>query len=212
VGARVWMLCYAEGEVRPVLQAAPPIDRAATRALIARLYPGRHVTELADGPFYERACPPDHHVYAACFPGLTLLCTAEAALDRPSELDPRFLAEAAGRTVYLYAMHNMVDWFAYAVWDGAGTPRRALSLSPDDGIMQNTGAALPFEEPFWAGERRLPPFQGEEYPLPFHPLELGEEALRALFGFNFEGLCRDDDPDLLAVRLAGFAVYPATDA
>ena len=26
------------------------------------------------------------------------------------------------------------------------------------------------------------------YPLPFHPLELGEEALREFFGFQLEGL------------------------
>jgi len=32
------------------------------------------------------------------------------------------------------------------------------------------------------------------YPLPFHPLELGEEALRACFGYQLEGFV---NPDLL---------------
>jgi hypothetical protein len=56
------------------------------------------------------ANPPDDVVYAGCFPGLTIVCTAEAAVDRPSQLDPRFLKEALGRTVYLHAMHSVVDW------------------------------------------------------------------------------------------------------
>ena len=40
---------------------------------------------------------------------------------------------------------------------------------------------------------------------PFHPLQLAEAALRALFGFNYEGPCRDDDLDLERIVLAGFA-------
>jgi hypothetical protein len=35
---------------------------------------------------------------------------------------------------------------------------------------------------------------------------MAEDALRALFGFNYEGLYHDDDPDLDAFVLAGFAV------
>jgi hypothetical protein len=79
------------------------------------------------------ANPPDDVVYAGCFPGLTIVCTAEAAVDRPSQLDPRFLKEAVGRTVYLHAMHSVVDWFAYAKWSPVGELLRSLSLSPDDG-------------------------------------------------------------------------------
>jgi hypothetical protein len=33
---------------------------------------------------------------------------------------------------------------------------------------------------------------------------LGEEALRNLFGFNYEGWIVDDDPDLEQVLLAGY--------
>ena len=43
--------------------------------------------------------------------------------------------------------------------------------------------------------------------MPFHPLELAEDALRALFGFNFEGLYLDNDPDLDNIVLAGFTVH-----
>jgi len=42
--------------------------------------------------------------------------------------------------------------------------------------------------------------------LPFHPLELGEEALRALFGFVLEGYPLPDDINADVVRLHGFLV------
>jgi hypothetical protein len=49
------------------------------------------------------------------------------------------------------------------------------------------------------------PGPGEEpYPLPFHPLELGEEALRALFGFIIEGRRELGDVDPDEVALHGF--------
>jgi hypothetical protein len=106
-------------------------------------------------------------------------------------------------------MHSVVDWFAYAIWAADGTLRRALSLSPVSGIIENIGAPLDFEEPYWAGLRPVETtgFSGQPYPLLFHPLELAEDALRALFGFNFEGLYHDDDPDLDNIVLAGFTVY-----
>lgn len=210
MGAKDWMLLYAEGEIRPILQAAPAADRDATQALVARLYPVHRITQIADGTLFGQPNPPYHHVYAGCFPGLAVVCTADAALDRPSQLHRRFLDQAAGRTVYLHAMHSVVDWFAYAIWASEGRLRRALSLSPDSGILENAGTPLDFEGPFWAGKRPVETtgFDRRPYPLPFHPLELGEDALRALFGFNFEGLCRDDDPDLESIVLAGFTVHP----
>src|SRR5690349_9411716 len=109
MGAKDWMLFYAEGEVRPVLQAPPAIDRTATRALVERLYPGASIVDADDGTLYN-ANPPDGLVYAACRPGLTVVCTGDAALDLPSRLGERFRAEARGRTLYLHAMHSVVDW------------------------------------------------------------------------------------------------------
>jgi hypothetical protein len=50
------------------------------------------------------------------------------------------------------------------------------------------------------------PDEQDEYPLPFHPLELAEDALRTLFGFNYEGFYFDDDPDKEAIVLAGYFV------
>ena len=206
VGARDWMLLYADGEIRPILQAAPDLERDATHALVTRLYPGHRIYPLEDGTLLEQADPPDHHVYAACYPGLAIVCTPDVALDRPSQLHRRFLHEAAGRLLYLHAMHSVVSWFAYAFWTRDGMLQRALSVSPASGIIENLGAPRDFEVPFWAGAHPVKA-QGS-YSLPFHPLELGEEALRALFGFNYEGFIRDDDPDLENIVLAGFTVHP----
>ncbi len=210
MGAKDWMLLYADREIRPILQSAPPIDRAATRDLVARLYPDHDVAGIDDGTLCGNANPADHHLYAGCFPGLTVICTGDAALDRPSELHQRFLDEAAGRTVYLHAMHSVVDWFAYAVWTSDGSLSRALSLTPDHGIIENLGTPLAFEAPYWAGAHPVEPDDDDAapYPLAFHPLEMAEDALRTLFGFNYEGVYVDDDPDLEKIVLAGFTVYP----
>ncbi len=51
--------------------------------------------------------------------------------------------------------------------------------------------------------------RGEPYPFPLHPLELGEAARRAPFGFNYEYPDRDDDPDLERITLARLALQPA---
>jgi hypothetical protein len=91
-----------------------------------------------------------------------------------------------------------------------GRLRRSLSLSPDSGIIENVGEPLPFEQPYWAGERPVDTDEPDQpYPLPFHPLEMAEDALRNLFGFNYEGLYLDDDPDLEQITLAGFLVEDA---
>jgi len=201
------MLFYADGEIRPTLQAAPALDRRATRALVKRLYPSCHISLAEDGTLLEQAGPPGHYVYAGHFPGLAVVCTGDAALDQPSQLRGQFLNEAAGRMIYLHAMHSAVDWFAYAIWTPDGVLRRALSLSPSSGIIENLGGPLDFEVPFWNGAHSVET-QTAPYPLPFHPLELGEEALRALFGFTYEGMYQDDDPDLENIVLAGFAVHP----
>lgn len=206
MGAKTWMLVYADGDVRSVLRASPQLERKAARNMVARLHPGRQISDDPDGTLLENASPPDGVVYAGCFPGLIIICTAEVGGDYPSRLDRRFIDAADGRTVYLQCMHSVIDWFAFGIWKG-GTLARALSISPDSGVLENIGGPLPFEEPYWGGKHPVETDPGDDpYPLAFHPLELGENALRALFGFVYEGVPQPDDPDLEAVRLAGFRV------
>jgi hypothetical protein len=125
------------------------------------------------------------------------VAASELALDYPSQLPAKFLEEAQGRTVFLHAMHSVVDFFAYALWEG-GTLVRSLSLSPDSGVLEDLGARRAFEEPYWSGQHPV----GDDYPLPFHPLELGEEALLDLLGYQMEGMQTEIDPT--EIPLAGF--------
>jgi hypothetical protein len=210
MGAKGWMIAYAQRDVASVLRERPSFDRAATERLVHRLFPDRVVTAIADTSL-GHGNPPDDEVYAAVWPGASLVCAAEVGIDRPSTLDRRFLDAGAGSTVYLHAMHSVVDWFAFAVWEADGQLRRALSVSPDDGVIENLGDPMPFELPFWAGEHpAVDPEDDDDddpYPLAFHPLELGEEALGTLFGFVYEGPTTNPavlDPE--DVPLAAFAL------
>jgi hypothetical protein len=139
-----------------------------------------------------------------------VVCAADFALDRPSTLDRRVLDAGEGRTIYLHAMHSVVDWFAFAIWEPDGSLRRSLSVSPDNGVIENLGDPLPFERPFWAGDHPAvdPDDDPDEdpYPLPFHPLELAEQALGTLFGFVYEGPLQLERVEAETIPLMAFAV------
>lgn len=119
---------------------------------------------------------------------MVVVAAKEFGGDYPSKLPPHFLGAYSAKNVYLHAMHSVVDWFAFAHW-AHGSLVRSLSVSPDSGILEDIGTHLPFEEPFWSGERPAvdPEEEPDGYPLPFHPLELGEQALLSLFGYQLEG-------------------------
>ena len=126
MGAKDWMVLYADREIASVLRQAPRLDREATRALVARLYPDRRVVEMVDGNLAYNANPSDGHLYAGCFPGLTIICVADVALERPSQLGDRFFAEARGRAVYLH-VNGQLDRRV----GGRGVSGLADSFSPD---------------------------------------------------------------------------------
>lgn len=207
MGAKTSLICYADGDVASVLAARPELDRRATEALVGRLFPGRTVTPAADGTLGEDADPRDGMVFAAVWPGATIVCTGRVALDRPSQVGGRFLAEGAGRAVHVHAMHSSVDWFAMGVWGQDGKLRRALSVNGGEGeILEDVGDRLAFELPFWAGELPATDDDEDEYPFAFHPLELGEAALDHLFGFVMEGYTgmTAGSVDPFEITLAGF--------
>lgn len=128
MGAKTWMLVYADGDVRDLLAAKPKLDRDATIRLARALFPNDGLQAIDDGNLADTS-PPDDEITIGCFPGVSVVAAAEFGLDYPSRLPPRFLRPAPGRTVYLHAMHSAVDWFAFAIWQD-GQLKRALSLSP----------------------------------------------------------------------------------
>lgn len=204
MGAKTWMLVLADVNAREALAAKPPLDRDASLKLANTLFPGERFEPLGDGDL-SHTCPPKDEIHIGCFQGVSVIAATEFAIDYPSRLPQRFIAAGGRGVVTLHAMHSAVDWFAYAMWSD-GKLVRALSLSPDSGIMEDIGQRLPFEEPYWSGEH--PDADDDEaesaYPFPFHPLDLGEEALKDRFGYQLEGFI---DPSLLEPGLIPLLRY-----
>ncbi|WP_213454624.1 DUF6928 family protein [Rhizomonospora bruguierae] len=203
MGAKTALLAFADGDLVPALRGATACDPAEAEDLVRRVHPESEVTRAEGDTLFERPYPPDGITYATVLAGAELLCDRRLVLDRPSKLPEHPRAAGAGRRIIMHGMHSMVDWVCFAVWED-GKLIRSLSLSTDGGIEENIGEPYDFELPLWAGQNPDP------YRLPFHPLELGERALRALFGFVVEGRRDPGDIDAEAVSLHGFRVTDRT--
>ncbi|MFI7211576.1 DUF6928 family protein [Micromonospora maritima] len=208
MGAKTALLAFVDGDLRPALRGARPSGPAEAEAMVRQFLPGYVVTLTGDSTL-EATYPPDDITCATVLPGAVLLCDRRLVLDRPSELPAHLLRAGAGRRIIMHGMHSVVDWLCFAVWDDEQMVR-SLSLSPDGGIIENIGEPFDFERPYWDGEHPVEPVPGwsdqDSYPLPFHPLELGEQALRALFGFVIEGCPERDDIDVDTVHMHEFLV------
>jgi hypothetical protein len=205
VGAKTWMLVYANAEVGKALKDGPKLDRDATQRLATILFPKDKLEPIGEGDL-SYTCPPNNEVHIGCFRGISILAAKEFGIDYPSKLRASFIAGGGSGTIYLHAMHSVVDWFAFAQWVN-GKLVRSLSLSPDSGILEDIGQRLPFEEPFWSGHNPVPDNDGDHYPLPFHPLEMGEAALKEFFGYQLEGSV---DPTLLEPESIPLVKYQRT--
>ncbi|WP_405973162.1 hypothetical protein OG496_30275 [Streptomyces sp. NBC_00988] len=210
MGAKTGLLVYADGEVPDLLRQAGTADLARTSAMMQRLYPACDIEPHAGTELWDGVYPPKGTAYAASWPGVDVVGDRRVMIDFPSQLPEHLVAASAGRRLVLHAMHSVVDWLAFALWED-GRLLRSLSLSPDSGIIENIGEPLPFELPYWAGDRPAdvipwPDEDEEPYALPFHPLELGEDALRALYGFVLEGRPEPEDIDAGSIALHGFHV------
>jgi hypothetical protein len=183
---------YANGNVAEALKDGPPIDQEGTLKLAYRLFPKQKLEFIGVGDL-SHTCPPDDEVHIGCFPGVSIVAAKEFGIDYPSNLPQPFLAAGEGEIVFLHAMHSVFDWFAYAHWIN-GSLVRSLSLSSDSGIVEDIGQRLPFEEPFWSGQHPAADNAEDDDPLPVHPLDLGEAALKEFFGYQLEGFI---DPVLL---------------
>ncbi|KZN39328.1 hypothetical protein N480_00435 [Pseudoalteromonas luteoviolacea S2607] len=137
----------------------------------------------------------EDEIYAGYYNGVLVIAATEFGIDYPTKIPERFITTKFGSTIQLHAMHSASGWFAFAVWENKQI-KRALSLSPDSGILEDVGEQYDFEKPYWEGKHPAidPEDQdegGEEYSFSFHPLELGEKALNCMYGYQLEG-CIDD--------------------
>ncbi len=210
MGAKTALLAFSEGDLRSALRGAVRADPARVLGLVREMHPGYEVTPIDDGVLGEDTYPPDDISYATVLAGAELFCDRRLIPDLPSRLPARLLSAAGDRRIIMHWMHSFSDGLCFAVWE-KGSLIRSLSVSPDGGIAENIGEPYEFERPYWAGERPVASmFSGDPYPLPFHPLELGEAALRALFGFILEGRPDPDDVNPYEVPLQGFRVADPT--
>lgn len=184
MGAKTCMLAYSHGNPADILRAGPTLDRGATLALAKKLFPADRLVEVEDGSL-EVTYPANDEVIMGCFPGLAIIAATEFGIDKPSELPQHFLAASPYRQVTLHAMHSVVDWFAFALWQ-EGRLERGLSLSPDSGILEDVGEKQAFEKPYWDGAANTDADSDSDFP--FHPLDLAEATLGACFGYQLEGV------------------------
>lgn len=188
MGAKTWMAVYSDGNAKQMLASRPELGRNASFEFAVKLFPTESLQPLEDGSLLFTN-PPDDEILVGCFPGVSVVAAKEFAIDYPSKLPSTLVDATKGNTVHIHAMHSVVDWFAYAIWKN-GELVRSLSISPDNGVMEDLGAKQPFEIPYWDGKHPAvdPEEEPDGYPLPFHPLELGEAALLDFFGYQLEGV------------------------
>ncbi len=72
MGAKTWMLVYAQGSVKDALRNQPKLDRDATEQLARRLFPKEKLEQIGDGDL-SYTCPPDDELHIGCFSGVSIL-------------------------------------------------------------------------------------------------------------------------------------------
>ena len=191
MGAKAWFAAYYDHDPRETLAANPELDRDASLALARQMLPRATLREIEDGSL-DFLNPDEGEVFAGVYGDLKIIAHLGLGAELPSRLDRRWHSPGLGSTTYVHATHSVVDWCAFALWQN-GVLVRALSVSPDDGVLEDIGTRLPFEVPYWDGDFAIEDeFEdGEADPLPFDPLELSEAALLAMLGFQFEGVMAD---------------------
>lgn len=203
MGAKTWMLVYSNGAIPNLWSKGLKINRESSTKIIKTLFSTKQYSAIEDGNLYYTN-PPKDVIYAADLGELIILATDEIAIDNPSKISQRFIDFSEYKYLYLFAMHSVVDWFAFAVWENKKLIR-SLSISPDNGVIEDYGNRFPFEQDYWKGEYPVTDSESEDtYPLPFHPLDFGESALLKLMGFQYEGIENLNRIDPETIPLVGF--------
>ncbi len=129
-----------------------------------------------------------------------MVATRDAVLSNPTKLHTRYLKAPLSRDVVLLAQQSVYDMFAFGHWID-GQLRRSISVNPVGTVWESIGDPEAFEDPFWAGERPA----GSDYPLPFHPLDMADAAVRTFLGIYVEGQPAQGlvEPDRIQLELFG---------
>lgn len=144
---------------------------------------------------------------------MTVVCTGQAALARPTTLPELLVRPLASEHTYLVSYDIPHGWGAFAHWE-RGEFRRAFSATRVD-ILEDEGLPLVWERPFWAGEHPVH-LQAGEFPdpqtLPFDPPAFADEANLEWLGFRYRGATSDDALRPTDIAVCGFSLYPKGEA
>lgn len=189
-----------------VLRGRPDPDPGAAAALAGELYAEHDVRPIMVGTLHGCAGPDRDEVYIGCYPGLTVVCTAEAALVRPTRLPDLLVRPLASEHTYLVSFDATLHWGAFAHWE-RGEFRRSFSSTRVD-ILENEGLPMVWERTYWAGEHPVPR-QGGDHPepqsLPFDPPDFADAANREWLGFGYRAASQPGPAD---IAVCGFTLYP----
>ncbi|GAB2654740.1 DUF6928 family protein [Nocardia goodfellowii] len=184
-------------------------DPEAALALAKQLHSDRDVLPIMVGTLAGCAGPAVSEVYIGCYPGLTLLCSAQAALIRPTSLPELLVRPLASEHTYLIAFDSAYAWGSYAHWE-RGEFRRAFS-STRVNILEDEGLPLVWERPYWAGEHPVR-WRAGELPdpqmLPFDPPDFADAANDEWLGFRYRAPAAADALTPRDIAVCGFTLYP----
>ncbi|GAB4582973.1 DUF6928 family protein [Nocardia sp. IFM 10818] len=171
-----------------VLRAHPGPDPEAAWALARQLNPDRDVVPAASGTMKVWAGPDPESVYIGCYPGVTVVCSTQAALPRPTKLPELLVRPLASEHTFLISYDLSLGWGAFAHWE-RGEFRRSFSATRVN-ILEDAGLPLVWERPYWAGEHPIELAPGElpdPQLLPFDPPDFADAANAIWLGFRYRG-------------------------
>lgn len=180
MGLDLSLLAYVHGDFLDL--SRPTDDGEAAAAIVKSLYPRTDYGFEGSSPLDAGGFPPKGRINVGTFEDGLLIATRDAALVNPTKLSTRYLRVAGARAVLLITQQTFYDMFAYARWV-QGELVRSISVNPIGRVWESIGQPEAFETPFWEGKHQV----SADYPLPFHPLDMSDAALRSLLRLHVEG-------------------------
>ena len=177
-----------------VLAAEPKADRGFGRKYLAQLNPAWPITPIGQFPLNRSAQASPGEFYIAGFPGITIVQTVIEDTPSLSELSPRLLDSIPAKDIYAFAVNRDTGYGGIAHWHD-GVLKRSLCAERTR-TYEDVGLPIPFESPFWAGERAE---AAGGISLPFEPIGLVDQAQRSWLGVDIS----PDGPD---IHVVGYAV------
>ncbi|MFE9581955.1 DUF6928 family protein [Nocardia sp. NPDC006044] len=192
-----------------VLRANHDPDPDAALALAKQLHSDRDVLPIMVGTLAGCAGPDLDEVYIGCYPGVTVVCSAQAARVHPTEIPELLVRPLASEHTFLVSFDAAHGWGAFAHWE-RGEFRRAFSSSRVN-ILEDEGLPLVWERPYWAGEHPVR-WQAGELPdpqtLPFDPPDFADAANNEWLGFHYRSPAAEGALVPGDVAVCGFTLYP----